>query len=72
MQIKKIHSMRWATEDKSYVGLVADTDTGNNESIGTPYSEASIIWEAVKAFPVDQIGEYVEPVIVEEPTEEQV
>jgi hypothetical protein len=61
MQIKKIHSMRWATEDKTFVGLIADTDTGNNESIGTPYNEASIIWDAVKAFPVNQIEEYVEP-----------
>lgn len=61
MEIKKIHSMHWATPDKAYVGLVADTNTGNNESIGTPYSEESIIWDAVKAFPVDQIGEYVAP-----------
>jgi hypothetical protein len=62
MEIKKIHSMRWATEDKSVVGLIADTDTGDNESIGTPYGETSIIWDAVQAFPVDQIADYVEPV----------
>lgn len=61
MEIKKIHSMHWATEDKSFVGLVADTDTGNNEEIGTPYDETSIIWDSVRDFPVDQIGEYVAP-----------
>ena len=55
--------MRWATPDNTFVGLVADTDTGNNESIGTPYDNTSIIWEAVQAFPLDQIAKYVEPVI---------
>jgi hypothetical protein len=64
MEIKKIHSMRWATEDKTFVGLIADTDTGNNESIGTPYNNTSIIWDAVRAFPADQIAPYVEPVVV--------
>lgn len=54
--------MRWATSDKSYVVLFADTNTGSNEQIATPYGEASIIWDAVKSFPVDQITEYVEPV----------
>ena len=63
MEIKKIHSMRWATLDKSFVVLIADTNTGNNEEIATPYGEASIIWDAVKAFPVDQIAAYVEPVV---------
>jgi hypothetical protein len=63
MEIKKIHSMRWATPDNTFVGLIADTDTGNNESIGTPYDNTSIIWDAVQAFPVDQIAAYVEPVI---------
>lgn len=63
MQIKQIHSMQWATEDKSFVGIVADTDTGDNQSIGTPYNETSIIWEAVKAYPVVQIAEYVEPAV---------
>jgi hypothetical protein len=65
MEIKKIHSMRWATADNTFVGLIADTDTGNNESIGTPYNDTSIIWEAVRAFPVDQIAEYVEPTVDE-------
>jgi hypothetical protein len=63
MQIKKIHSMRWATPDNTFVGLIADTDTGDNESIGTPYGTASIIWEALQTFPVDQISDYVEPVL---------
>jgi hypothetical protein len=62
MEIKKIHSMRWATEDKTFVGLIADTNTGNNESIGTPYNDTSIIWDAVRAFPVDQIAGYIEPI----------
>ena len=61
MQIKKIHSMRWATPDNTFVGLIADTDTGDNESIGTPYNSTSIIWEAIQTFPVDQIASYVEP-----------
>jgi hypothetical protein len=63
MEIKNIHSMRWALQDKSYVVLVADTNTGNNEEIATPYGEASIIWDAVKAYPVNQIADYVEPVV---------
>ena len=55
--------MRWALQDKSYVVLVADTNTGNNEEIATPYGELSIIWDAVKAYPVNQIADYVEPVV---------
>ena len=55
--------MRWATPDNTFVGLIADTDTGDNESIGTPYDETSIIWDAVRAFPAEQITPYVEPVI---------
>lgn len=61
MQIKEIYSMRWATPDQTFVVLVADTDTGNNEEIGTPYDSTSIIWEAVQAFPVTEIAAYVEP-----------
>lgn len=64
MQIKKIHSMRWATADKTYVCLFADTNTGNNEEIGTPYNNTSIIWDAIKLFPTDQIAAYVAPVEV--------
>jgi hypothetical protein len=62
MQIKIIHSMRWATPDQTFVALVADTDTGDNEEIGTPYNGTSIIWEAVQAFPVNEIAAYVDPV----------
>jgi hypothetical protein len=61
MEIKNIHSMRWALQDKSYVVLIADTNTGNNEEIATPYGEASIIWDAVRTYPIDQIGDYVVP-----------
>lgn len=61
MEIKKIYEMRWCDEEKAYVLLKADTDTGDNEEIATPYDERSIIWDAVKAFPVDQIGAYVPP-----------
>ena len=53
--------MRWATPDHTFVVLFADTDTGNNEEIGTPYNGTSIIWEAVQAFPVNEIAAYVEP-----------
>lgn len=63
MQIKQIHSMQWATSDHSFVRLVADTDEDNSQIIGTPYSDLSIIWDAVKAYPVEDIAEYVEPVI---------
>ena len=59
MEIKQIHSMFWGDADHTCVGLTADTSTGTNELIGTPYNETSIIWDAVKAFPVDQIAEYV-------------
>lgn len=59
MQVKKIHSMEWGNAEHTCVGLTADTDEGNNQLIGTPYDETSIIWEWVKEFPVDQIAEYV-------------
>ena len=62
MEIKQIHSMFWADADHTCVGLVADTNTGTNETIATPYNETSIIWNAVKEFSVDQITEYVGPV----------
>lgn len=55
MQVFKIHEMRWGNEDKTFVYLVADTNTGNNELISTPYNEESIIWGAVEAFPVEDI-----------------
>ena len=61
MQVKKIHLMQWGTLDKTIVRLIADTDTGDNEEIGTPYSPLSIIWDAVKEFPVDQIQPYQAP-----------
>jgi hypothetical protein len=63
MEIKNIYSMRWATQDKSYVVLFADTDSGNNEEISTPYGEESIIWHAIKEFPLDQIQSYVAPTL---------
>ena len=55
--------MRWAAPDNTFVVLIADTNTGNNEEIATPYDETSIIWNAVRSFPVDQIAEYIEPII---------
>lgn len=61
MQVKKIYKMTWSNYEKTSVMLIADTDTGDKELIATPYSEESIIWDAVKAFPVDQIGVYVPP-----------
>lgn len=65
MQVKKIHSMQWANPEHTYVLLVADTNTGDNEHIATPYNEESIIWDAVRAFSVEQISEYVAPPTVE-------
>lgn len=62
MEIKKIHSMKWATQDKSFVVLIADTDTGNNEEIATPYGPDSIIWSAVQDYPKEEIIDYVVPV----------
>ena len=62
MQITKIHSMWWGDEAKTSVGIIADTDQGNNLTIGTPYDASSIIWGEVQAFPVDQIADYSPPV----------
>jgi hypothetical protein len=61
MIINKINSMTWGNKEHTVVSLLADTNEGNNLSIGTPYDTSSIIWDAVQAFPVDQIAEYVEP-----------
>ena len=63
MNIITIHTMWWGDADRTVVGLIADTDEGTNLKIGTPYGTSSIIWEAVQAFPVNQIAEYVEPII---------
>lgn len=62
MNIKLIYSMQWASEDRTTVKITADTDTGDREEIFTPYNNTSIIWDAVQAFPADQIAEYVPPV----------
>lgn len=63
MQVYKIHQMAWANPDKTRVTLIADTNTGNREEISTPYGETSIIWDAVKAFPIEDIAPapYVDP-----------
>lgn len=58
MQVSKIHSMRWGDEARQCVILRADTDTGINEEISTPYNAESVIWDAVQAFPASQIGAY--------------
>lgn len=65
MEIKKIHSVTWGNVDHTGVVLIADTDTGDNQTIGTTYGPESIIWDTLKTFPVDQIAPYVEPVIEE-------
>lgn len=59
MDIIQIHSMCWANPEHTAVQIYADTDTGTNESIGTPYDTSSIIWEKVSAFPISEITEYV-------------
>lgn len=66
MIVNKIHKMAWGDELKTTVMLIADTNTGLNEVIGTPYSEESIIWEAVKIFPIEEIEDYVPQVILQE------
>jgi hypothetical protein len=55
MKIKKIHSIQWGDVEMSVVRLIADTDTGDSEEIGTPYGPESIIWEDIQEFPADQI-----------------
>lgn len=65
MQILNINSMRWLNPEKTLIGLNADTEDGDSQEISTPYSAESIIWDAVQAFPQNEIAEYVVPVIVE-------
>lgn len=59
MKIYKIHSIQWSNVDHTSVFVVADTNQGNGLSIGTPYDKSSIIWDSVKAFPLENIAEYV-------------
>lgn len=61
MQVLAIHEMRWANPEKTSVRLIADTNTGKQELIHTPYNADSIIWDAVRAFPADQIMEMLPP-----------
>lgn len=63
MIILQIHSMFWADEAQTCVGLIADTDTGTEQLIGTPYDETSIIWADVSVFPVEEIAAYVPPAV---------
>ena len=58
MIIKNIHSMKWKNVEHTLVGLVADTDTGDNEYFMAFYDEASPIWDSLKEFPVKNIAEY--------------
>jgi hypothetical protein len=60
--IKQIHSMRWGDAEHTCVGLTADTETGDGETLGTPYNDTSIIWADVQAFPIANISEYVIPI----------
>lgn len=61
MEIFKIHEMRWANTAQDAVLLVADTATGARERICTPYGADSIIWDAVRAYPRDQILSMLPP-----------
>lgn len=61
MRVLKIYSMTWGNAAQTSVRLVADTDEGSNLEIGTPYSSESIIWDAVRAYPVSQIQPYQPP-----------
>lgn len=62
MQIKKIYSMQWGDPNHELVRLFADTNEGDNQEVGTPYGPDSIIWESVKAFPIENISPYVAPI----------
>jgi hypothetical protein len=66
MIITQIKSMQWMDANKQLVSLIADTsDEGLNLEIGTTYGPESIIWEAIRVFPIDQIKAYVAPLIEE-------
>lgn len=51
--------MQWGDENHTCVGLTADTNAGDNVQIGTPYNDMSIIWNAVKSFPVNEIAAFI-------------
>ena len=51
--------MQWADENKTGVSLLADTDTENKLSIGTPYDTTSIVWDSISKFPLEEISGYV-------------
>jgi hypothetical protein len=55
MVVTKIYYMYWDNPEHTTVGLLADTNEGDNLLIGTPYNDTSIIWDAVSAYPEDQI-----------------
>jgi hypothetical protein len=61
MKINLIHSMWWADEAHTAVGLIADTDNGSNLTVGTPYNETSIIWADIQAFGEENIAPYTPP-----------
>lgn len=48
--------MQWSNEERTGVVVVADTVTGNNEIISTPYNSDSIIWDAICLFPKEHIA----------------
>ena len=60
MRILTLHSINWGNPERSAVRIIADTDQGFNEDIGTPYGPSSILWNYIQTIPVDQIGPYVE------------
>ena len=59
MIIKNIHSMKWKNVEHTLVGLVADTDMGDNKYFMAYYIEASPFWDYLKEFPVKNIPENV-------------
>jgi hypothetical protein len=71
MQVFNIHEMRWANVEKNSVYMVADTNTGERELIGTPYNAESIVWSAVRQYPVDQILPMLPPEPITTPAEEE-
>ena len=72
IKIKKIHSMQWGDESKNSVLLIADTNTGDFETISTAYNANSIIWVEINTFPIDRIAAYVELPFVDDLQSEQI
>ena len=61
MPLLNIKSMIWADPTKSSVTIVGDTHEGNDMITTTAYSSESGLWDAIKDYDKNLIGEYVAP-----------